>query len=99
MEEECEEARLALITNLLANSTVVDYDGAVQVCSCECPDRPLGSLPYPALFGRRGLSFQIVCLHALHATCCALIDAHSSLQGGLACSSGCGYYQGVAMAI
>ena len=63
MEEECEEARLALITNLLANSTVVDYDGAVQVCSCECPDRPLGSLPYPALFGRRG-SFLSDCVPA-----------------------------------
>ena len=36
MEEECEEARLALISGLLANSTVIDYDGAVEVCASVC---------------------------------------------------------------
>lgn len=30
-EEEAEEQRMTLITKLLSNSAVIDYDGAVQV--------------------------------------------------------------------
>lgn len=30
-EDEAEEQRLTLITRLLSNSAVIDYDGAVQV--------------------------------------------------------------------
>lgn len=40
-EEEAEEQRMTLITKLLSNSAVIDYDGAVQVrrqkfCGCLC---------------------------------------------------------------
>lgn len=77
-EEEAEEQRLTLITRLLSNSAVIDYDGAVQVIAVFLPISYLVDVkggrkkgPHKGTPCREPVRRQL-CMHccSVHFPCC-----------------------------